>query len=433
MQRKWRYVLSLAWACVVLVGLAPGEITTVGAVPTTSDRTVDQCLRELPGFPVRLSIGRPVSVVVADLNNDGIPDVALTTFEMPDVESVDFDNGGEVDIPKVRSRLWVLFGEESHHYQLGEPMPLYETYWEGGPALIVDAGDLTGDGFLDLVLGDLSNSSIVIFNYEDGVFRKKVALAVPEPYRLAMHLASADLDTDGKVDIVVAGQYGVLVFWNLGHEAFAPALIADYGDYGAAIRLARGDFNGDGWLDIGVLGLTGTEEGVEHWVDVILNAGDRQFIRADHVRMDEPAAGIYFVLTAGDVDGDGYSDLVTAYNDRVLVLFGSEQGTVTVDRFIFSPARFVPAIVLHDLTGDGCLNIIDLTPEFNLVGISRECYPRIAPRMISGFGIHFPSPHACAVADFGGVPYLIVAGAEEKEGASWSVLSVFVGCRGDGR
>lgn len=311
-------------------------------------------------------------------------------------------------------------------------MLLHEAYWEEGPALLVRAGHLIGNSFVDLAVGDLSSSSIAIFSYEDCGFAEKAFLSVPEPHRL-MDLSLADLDEDGKVDIVVAGRHGVVVFWNLGHGVFAPAARGDYGDYGVAIRVASGDFNGDGRLDVGVLGLTETDDGVGHWVDVVLNAGNREFIRAGHVRMDEPVSGVYFVLAAGDVDGDGYSDLVTAYNDRVLVLFGSHQGTFTVDRLIFIPALFVPAIVLHDLTCDGCLNIIVLTPEWNSVGISRECYPRTAPRMLSGFGIPFPSPHACTATDIGGSAHLVLAGAAWDKGQSKTVLSWFVGCNGEGR
>lgn len=429
MKGKRRYGLGLASA--VLLGSAFGGLAAVGETPATSERTVDRCVRELPGFPVILSIGRPASVVVADLNNDGIPDVALTTFEIPDMQSLNVDNETEQGIPKSPSRLWVLFGEDSDHYQLGEPMLLHEVYYDGG-ALLVRAGDLTGDSFVDLVVGDLSSSSIAIFSYEDGGFVEKACFSVPTPYRL-IDLSLADLDGDGKVDIVVAGQYGVLVFWNPGRGALVPALIVDYGDYGDAITVACEDFNGDGRVDIGVLGLTGTEDGVEHWVDVVLNAGNREFIRAGHVRMDRPALGVYFVLAAGDVDNDGYSDLVTAYNDRILVLFGSERGTPTMDSMIFIPAMFVAAIVLHDLTGDGCLNIIVLTPEWNSVSISRECYPRTAPRMLSGFGIRFPSPHACAVADIGGLPYLVLAGAKWDKGQHKTVLSLFVGCNGEAR
>ena len=423
MKGKRRYGLGLASA--VLLGSAFGGLAALAEAPAPGARTVDWCLKELPGFPVILSIGRPASVAVADLNNDGIPDVALTTVEILDMEFLNVDNKTEQGIPKFWSGLWVLFGGDSDNWQLGEPMLLHEVSSEGG-ALLVRAGDLTGNSFLDLVVGDLSSSSIAIFSYEDGGFVEKASFDVPTPYRL-IDLSLADLDRDGKVDIVVAGQYGVLVCWNLGRGAVLPALIVDYGDYGDAITVACGDFNGDGWVDIGVLGLTGTEDGVEHWVDVVLNAGNREFIRAGHERMDKPALGVYFVLTAGDVDNDGYSDLVTAYNDRILVLFGSERGTLTVDS-IFNPAMFVAAIVLHDLTGDGCLNIIDLTPEFDSVGISRECYSRIPPRMLSGFGIRFPNPHACAVADIGGLPYLVLAGAEWDKGQTKTVLSVFVGC-----
>jgi len=414
-------VLRRCLGVALLTGLVSAWMACLGGDGTGNDATsLAPCLRELPGFPVILSIGRPTSVAVADLNGDGIPDVALTTFEISDMET-------EQIMLKTRSQLWVLFGKESDHYELREPVLIHEAYWEGGPALLVRAGNLISNSFFDLVVGDLSNSSIAIFSYEDSFFVEKAFLSVPEPYRL-MDFSLADLDENGKVDIVVAGQYGVVVFWNLGEGIFAPAVLVEYGNYGDAIRVASGDVNGDGRLDIGVLGITGAESGVKHWVDVVLNVGNRRFIRAGHVRMDEPAVGVYFVLAAGDVDGDGFSDLVTAYNDRILVLFGSEQGTLTVDRLIFIPALFVPAIILHDLTGDGCLNIIVLTPEWNRVYVSRECYPRTAPGMVSGFSIPFPSPHACAATEIRGLAYLVLAGVEGDEGQSKTVLSWFVGC-----
>lgn len=417
MRSRWRSVLLLA--CIVFLEFGLGEAAALSAVASPSDR-MGRWLQELPGFPVRLGIGQPITIVVVDLDHNGVPDVALTTFEF------------ESETPVSQSRLWVLFGEDSDGYQLREPTLVYEVHFEKSPALMVRAGDLNSDDIEDLVVVDLSKSEIVIFSYEAGAFLKNGFLTVPQPYRL-IDVTLTDLDEDGKIDIVVSGQYGVLVFWNLGNSDFAPAPIVDYGDYGDAIRLASGDFNGDGRVDIGVLGLTGTENGVEHWIDVILNAGHREFVKAGHVRMDEPSKGIYFVLASGDVDRDGHSDLVTAYNDWILVLLGSEKGTLIDDRFIYVPDPFVPAIALHDLSGDGCLNIIVLAGLFDRVLISQECYSTVAPRVMSMWGFPFPGPHACAAADFGGVPYLVVAGAEWSKGESRTVLSFFVGYRGDGR
>lgn len=407
----------------ILIGLALQEFNVTGA----TFPILDQCLKELPGFPVHLGIGQPVSVAMLDLNNDGLLDVALSTFELLDIRS-------EQVLSKARSRVWVLFSEKHHPFQLKEPVLLYETYQEGGPALLVRGNDLMDNATPDLVVGDLSNSSVLLFNYESGNFVEKARFIVPEPYRL-LDLSLVDLDKDGKVDLIVAGQYGVLALWNIGHGAFMPALLIDYGEYGDAIRLACGDFNGDGWIDIGVLGVREIEGGVGHWIGIILNKGNRVFERGYHTEMKEPALGIYFVLAAGDVDHDGCSDLVTVYNDRIVVFLGSKEGAFTEDRFVSNPAFFVPAIALHDLTGDGCLNIIQLIPEFDpfiTVSITRECYSRASPRMMSEFGIFFPSPYACAVADIGGFPYLILAGAERDEKEVKTVLSLFVGCRKEG-
>lgn len=155
------------------------------------------------------------------------------------------------------------------------------------------------------------------------------------------------------------------------------------GDVGAQISVA-GDFNGDGRADL-VLGAAGEDFGAR--VDagaLTVVYGDRrgidrrsgQAITQGRRSSGRPGAGNHFgrAFATGDIDGDGYSDLVAgAPNDRaggaenagsVTSLYGSRRGLTSAgSERITQPRnaaggpetgdRFGTAVALGDFDGDG--------------------------------------------------------------------------------
>lgn len=109
------------------------------------------------------------------------------------------------------------------------------------------AGDLNGDGRLDLIVGDEKTGLYWLANQGKRTFGPTVRLGNPDrsPYSIGL----ADMDRDGKLDIV-AGNFEAVgsVLFNRGAGKFEES---NWGDgKGAVYGLALGDLNGDGWLDI---------------------------------------------------------------------------------------------------------------------------------------------------------------------------------------
>ena len=181
----------------------------------------------------------------------------------------------------------------------------------------VTAVDLDQDGDLDLIIALLGNilpddsvvGSVEIYeNLGDG-FRRHVVL---EHVRRVADVQAGDLDGDGDIDLVVAvfGYARGEILWleNLGdfqfreHELFkAPG----------TIHVPLVDLDGDGDLDIAAI-VSQDEE--ELWV--LENLGDGQF----HPRLlwrtgnlDLGSAG----LIAADLDGDGDIDLILPAGDNL--------------------------------------------------------------------------------------------------------------------
>jgi FG-GAP-like repeat/Beta-propeller repeat len=163
----------------------------------------------------------------------------------------------------------------------------------GGP-IDLAAGDFDNNGITDIAIACQREGSIQLLRATgNGNYQNLQPIPVDQPYRIA----TADLDGDGNLDLVVSSFFNeILVLRGRGDGSFlAPQIVANSPEPG---DLAIADFNGDGTLDVATTASLGNA------VYVLAGAGDGQF--APPVRF---AAGTYPTgLVTADVDGDGRVD-----------------------------------------------------------------------------------------------------------------------------
>lgn len=183
----------------------------------------------------------------------------------------------------------------------------------------VDAGDLNGDGILDLVTAAVNNDAVsVLMGIGDGTFGPPADITLVD----AVSVALGDFNRDGDLDAAVAQYIGVpgpkvAVLIGTGSGTFNPPLTYTVGNHPFSVGIF--DFNGDGKEDL----VTANEGGNN--VSVLKGRGNGQFDPAVHF-----GAGTAPVAVAsGDFNGDGRQDLATA--DRLYVGLGSNDVRVLLN------------------------------------------------------------------------------------------------------
>jgi uncharacterized repeat protein (TIGR01451 family) len=212
----------------------------------------------------------PISVRVADLNQDGNADVVVADMAsgvsillgngtgalataVPYATGVatecaavgDFNGDGKPDIAAANASsgtVSVLIGRGD-----GTFLPAVNYIVPGSPNFVA-AGDLNGDGALDLAVTVFGGQVQLLMGKGDGTFQ---APANRQAGSYPVALTIADLDGDGKLDVAVANEDGtVVVLRGLGSGAFSNGQTITSGAY--PWSLAAADFNGDGATDLAV-------------------------------------------------------------------------------------------------------------------------------------------------------------------------------------
>ncbi len=234
------------------------------------------------------------------------------------------------------------------------------------------AADFTGDGKVDLagpaplVNGSAPPALAVAPGDGSGRFGTPILTSIAIAPSV---VASADLDKDGKMDVVAAGYYGpvgyklVAAFGN-GNGTFARE--QNYSLPGPPVALATGDFDGDGRVDIAVA--TSTRLGGAGTSGVYVLMGQSNGTFAAPVQVDAAKSAS---LAVADLNGDGRSDLVVAdFGNKntntpgtVHVYAGKAGGgfTASTPAALLAagvPAFYFTAIAIADFNHDGHRDIV---------------------------------------------------------------------------
>ena len=319
---------------------------------------------------------RPSSILTADFNNDGRPDLAVANVGSDDlsillgrgdgtfgrqrrylvgpgprfVVQADFNGDGLTDLAVVHGAgVSFLFGEGDGSF--GSP----DTWFTGVNPQSAAAGDFNRDGRPDLLVSNAGqavcvedcscpDSSIsVLLNQGDARFSlRNVSVG---GNTCAAEVVTADFDQDGIEDVALTGAvYGnpnkenLSLFPGHGDGTFGPQLPSMH----LTVRtpLGQGDFDEDGKPDLVVV------RDSPRNITILLGTGGGQFTSG----ASYPGGGND--LTVGDLNGDGHSDVIVSNSeDEVVRYLGRGDGNFT--RLPGVVAGTAPAqLALGDFNGD---------------------------------------------------------------------------------
>ena len=185
-------------------------------------------------------------------------------------------------------------------------------------------------------------------------------------------VAAADLNGDGKTDLVLAdpcdtnncSNGSVTVLLGNGDGTFQPAVSYNAGGQ-STLAVALGDINGDGKVDVVVVSTCDSNNDCSRGtVAVLLGSGDGMLQTAVTYALD----GEYPQYAAvADVNGDGKPDLLVANacvsasdstNGSVSVLLGNGDGTFQSARSSSSGGEGAESVAVADVNGDGTPDLL---------------------------------------------------------------------------
>jgi hypothetical protein len=236
----------------------------VAALPASAGVSFSGTYYNAPGFPN--------SVISADLNRDGLPDIAISSggavsvylatsrgvfgaesdysvsgaSNLQGILAADLNGDGALDLivgHQALAQLSILWNNGDGTFRVGPTVKL------GNPAVSFDIGDFNRDGLLDVATVECTFTCSVN-SYKgkgNGVFTKVQSVHLNNP---ASQSAVADMNGDGIPDFVISRSTQVLIWWGKGDATFSGPTYLSPKDNLDIESFAIADFTNDSKLDV---------------------------------------------------------------------------------------------------------------------------------------------------------------------------------------
>jgi uncharacterized protein (TIGR03437 family) len=277
------------------------------------------------------------SMVTADFNGDGKPDLVVTFSDS-------LDAGGR--------QLLVLMGNGDGTFATRNTLDLGQSF------LLVAAVDVNGDKKADLIItAPFKGDSFVLLGNGDGTFQPPGMIG-------SGVLRVADFNGDGKPDLLCAG---LVVRPGNGDGTFGNPIITPAAQNFTALNFAGatavGDFNGDGKLDVAHTSAWHDAFGMV-WVWLGNGDGTFRMLPPNDLFSNGGNSPRAPQVAVGDFNGDGKLDLALGAGDLtsltgptsfIGILLGNGDGTFRKGTTV---SLFGVLLTTADVNGDGNADLV---------------------------------------------------------------------------
>lgn len=341
------------------------------------------------------------AVALADLNNDGKPDIVNAVYleeipfsvyiqsttigsypsfrDMSDVLSNYFTNNKGVDIYDVNNdnqKDIVVSGYNGTKiYKNNGNLSFTDNtaVWASAFSSSLKTNrlrfdDLNNDGYADIFFpngtegGAGEQNRIYSWNNSSGLFDDKSSLWMPTDNSTSIDVDFADINNDGFKDILVANQNSSSVIYLTSSPISTNPNYTLYSPFTAnnATGIHFGDFNNDGLLD--VVEVSSNENSP---VKIYLNTGSSSIptYSSSQNITNTGISGATWDVEVYDINSDGHDDIITADFGESQIFISNGNGTFTNATTTYFPqdefreAWFAKSLRLYDVNQDGIIDI----------------------------------------------------------------------------
>lgn len=273
-------------------------------------------------------------LVIADFNNDGKLDLAMTDLLAGEVVLLFFDDTGSIIENQMEYRVNNL------------------------PAEMV-AIDFDNDGYIDIAVGDQSSTNFSLLLHPGKQAKQELSqipLGAPQT-----GIASADIDGDEKMDLAFSTRQSIKIVYGDGAGGFPRAQNIDSIINAIAFEFSDMDSNGEA-------DLVYVSQNKVNILYSVANSGDQ-----DKTEMEFDVE--IHALMIDDLDSDDHLDLLTTSVGEVLVMRGK------AEKEFHDPEAYLvgsnpSSLVTADLDGDGILDCATANSDSRSLSVLRGSPPK---------------------------------------------------------